>query len=240
LSAGCASYFQASSHFIKQDLMAHFSGIAPEQVEVIPEGVNAREFAAPVDAGALLKPYGLPERFLFCPAQLWPHKNHITILKALKKIETQHGIRIPLVLTGAPYSAASLIFNFVADESMTYVQYLGKVPFPALVALYQKAAFLITAVLYEAGSLPILEAAAAGTPVIASQTPPNEEVARVLALNLFAPRDVDQLASMILRLWNDEKTAASQVAHNRREIGFYSWENAARKYLKLFERIASA
>jgi len=239
LSARCANYFQASSHFIKQDLMAHFSDIAAEQIEVIPEGVNAAAFAAQNDIEALLRPYRLPERFLFCPAQLWPHKNHITILRALKKIENTQGIQIPLVLTGAPYSAASQILDFLAGQSMTYVQYLGKVPFPDLVALYQKAAFLITAVLYEAGSLPILEAAAAGTPIIASKTPPNEEVARILALNLFDPLDVDALAGLILSLWNDEKIAATQVAHNRRQIGFYSWENAARKYLQLFSRIVN-
>jgi glycosyltransferase involved in cell wall biosynthesis len=240
LSARCANYFQASSQFIKQDLMAHFSGIAAEQIEVIPEGVNAAEFAARMDGETLLKPYRLPERFLFCPAQLWPHKNHITILRALKKIENMHGIQIPLVLTGAAYSAASQIFDFLSERSMTYVHCLGKVPFPALVALYQKATFLITAVLYESGSLPILEAAAAGTPILASRTPPNEEVARVLDLNLFDPLDVDALAGLIFSLWNDEKTAAAQAAHNRGQIGFYSWENAARKYLQLFERIVSA
>ncbi len=239
LSARHASFLQASSHFIEKDFLAHFPEIVPEQIEVIPEGVDASEFAAQDDLDTQLEGYRLPERFLFCPAQLWPHKNHLTILRALKRIESQNGLKIPLILTGAKYSAGSVILDFIAQQSMTYVLYLGKVPFRFLVALYQRAAFLITAVLYESSSLPILEAAAAGTPIIASRTPPNEEIADTLQLNLFDPLDVDGLAQLILDLWNDEKTASPQVAHNRQHIGFYSWENAARNYVRLFERIVN-
>ncbi len=240
LSAHYANYFQASSHFIKEDLLAHFGGISPDQIEVIPEGVRIEEFAAPCLVELPIERYGLAERFLFFPAQLWPHKNHLTVLKALKQIETKHGLKIPLIMTGAKFSAASQVFKFIADQSMDYVRHLGKVPFENLVALYRNAAFLVTAVLYESSSLPILEAAAAGTPIIASKTPPNEELSRVLQLNLFDPLDTDQLARLIFELWRDEKTPSVQAAYNREHIAFYSWENAARKYLQFFERIVSS
>jgi glycosyltransferase involved in cell wall biosynthesis len=240
LSSRHASYFQASSQFIKQDLLTHYGEIAADQIEVIPEGVNASEFATRNGCDARVEKYRLPERFLFCPAQLWPHKNHLTILKALKIIEQSHGLKIPLILTGAKYSAASQIFDFIAERSMTYVQYLGKVPFRSLVALYQKAAFLITAVLYESSSLPILEAAAAGTPVIASRTPPNEEIGRTLQLNFFEPLDAEDLAPLVFSLWKDDKTRASQSAYNREHVGHYSWENAAGRYMRLFERTANS
>jgi glycosyltransferase involved in cell wall biosynthesis len=143
-------------------------------------------------------------------------------------------------MTGAEFSAGPQIFKFIADQSMDYVRHLGKVPFENVVALYQRAAFLVTAVLYESSSLPILEAAAAGTPIIASRTPPNEELSRSLQLNLFDPLDTNQLAQLIFELWTDEKTASAQAAYNRERIAFYSWENAARKYLHFFERIVSS
>jgi glycosyltransferase involved in cell wall biosynthesis len=240
LSAHHASYFQASSQFIKEDLLAHFDGISPDQIEVIPEGVRIEEFAAPRALESLVARYGLAERFLFFPAQLWPHKNHMTVLKALKRIETTQKVKIPLVMTGAKFSAAPQIFKFIADQSMEYVSYLGKVSFEDVVGLYQHAAFLVTAVLYESSSLPILEAAAAGTSIIASRTAPNEELSRVLQLNLFDPLDTDQLARLIFALWNDEKTASAQAAYNRARIGIYSWENAAKKYLQFFQRIVNS
>jgi glycosyltransferase involved in cell wall biosynthesis len=239
LSARNANYFQASSNFIKQDMLAHFPGISPEQIEVIPEGVNLQDFSKRRDTSALQLRYGLPRKFLFYPAQLWPHKNHLTVLQALKQIEMQEGLKIPLVLTGARYAAAPAIRKFVASQAMDYVRYLGKVPFEDLVGLYQMAGFVISASLYEASSLPVLEAAAAGTAIIASRIPSNEELAPKLHLNWFHPLRADELAGLIFTLWKDEQTAAAQAAHNRDHIAAYSWENAARQYVKLFERIVN-
>jgi glycosyltransferase involved in cell wall biosynthesis len=239
LSARHASYLQASSHYIKQDLLEHFPWLSQEQIEVIPSGVLVEKFAAPAATDSLCERHGLPERFLFFPAQLWPHKNHLTVLKALKQIEIRHDVKIPLVLTGERFSAAPAIFKFIADQSMDYVRYLGKVSSEDMVALHQKATLMITATLHESSSLPILEAAAAGTPIIGSRIPPIQELGHELQLNLFDPLDVDGLARLTLALWRDEKTAESQAAHNRERIVFYSWENTARKYVRLFERIVS-
>jgi glycosyltransferase involved in cell wall biosynthesis len=240
LSARHASYLQASSHYIKRDLLEHFPWLSEEQIEVIPSGALVEKFASPAAADSLSEPHLLPERFLLFPAQLWPHKNHLTVLKALKQIEVKHGMKIPLVLTGEKFSAAREIFKFVADQSMDYVRYLGKVSYREMIALFQKAAFMITATLHESSSLPVLEAAAAGTPIICSRIPPIEELGQVLQLNFFEPLDVDGLARLTCALWKDEKTAASQAAYNSGRIGFYSWENTARKYVKPFERIVSS
>jgi glycosyltransferase involved in cell wall biosynthesis len=161
------------------------------------------------------------------------------VLRALKQIERENGRKIPLVLTGGAYAAASNVLGFIADQSMEYVRYLGKVPSQDMVGLYHKAAFVIAAGLYESSSAPTLEAASAGTPVMASRIPPFEELAQVLQLNLFDPLDVDGLARLILDLWNDEKTASAQAAFNHRQINCYSFENTARKYVRLFERVVS-
>lgn len=239
LSARYADYFQASSEFIKYDLLAHFPWLSSDQVEVIEPGVSLDAFAS-ASAPDCLARYDLPERFLFFPAQLWAHKNHITILKALKQVERRHGKKIPLVLTGAKFAAAPKIFRFIADQELNYVHYLGKVPLNEMIALYQRAMFMITATLHEASSFPILEAAAAGTPVICSSIPPFRELAGVLRLTLFNPLDSDELAGLIVTLWEDEKTRSAQVAHNRRAVRMFSWENAARKYVQLFRRAVNS
>jgi glycosyltransferase involved in cell wall biosynthesis len=237
LSARHASYLQANSHYTKADFLTHFPELSPEQIEVIPVGVNIERFAKPIAPNDVCKRYALPERFLLYPAQLWPHKNHITVLRALKHIENKNGLKIPLVLTGGAYAAASKVLGFVADQSMGYIRYLGKVPAPDMVGLYHKAAFVIAAGLYESSSAPMLEAAAAGAPIIASKIPPFEELAQVLQMSLFDPLDVDGLARLIFDLWNNEETASAQAAVNRRQIACYSFENTARKYVRLFERI---
>jgi glycosyltransferase involved in cell wall biosynthesis len=240
LSARHAGFLQASSEFIKQDFLRHFDCISAERIVVIPEGVDVEAFAAAKDTSALRTRYDIPERYLFFPAQFWPHKNHLILLRALERIKAVRGTPIPLVLTGGKYGAASDVFRFLAEHSMDYVHYLGKVPFSDLVGLYQGAAFLVMPSLHESSSLPILEAAAAGTPVIASRIPPNEELGKVLQLNLFDPRDPGDLAAVLMRLWEDESTATEQAAQNRLKITCYSWESAATQYLRLFEGIVNS
>jgi len=237
LSAEYAHCLQASSEFIKKDVLAHMS---PKRVEIISEGVIVEDFAERRDIERLRERYGLPDRFLFCPAQLWLHKDHLTILKALKEIEKREGLKVPLIMTGASFSAAPSILKFISEQDMSYARYLGKVPFEDIVALYQACDFLISASVYESSSLPILEAAAAGTPIIASKIPSHEELGRRLQLNLFGPGCVDELANVLLSSWDDKATAFAQAAHNRDNVGFYSWNNVARKYLNLFEEIVSA
>lgn len=237
ISAEQATYLQASSEFIKQDLLEHFEGLKPEQVVVIPEGVTEDEFASRKEGGDVRAKYGIPADFLFYPAQLWPHKNHITALKALERLRRDHGMTISLVLTGAEFAASGEIFDFIRAHGMDYVHYLGKVPFEDLVALYQSARFFITAVLYESSSLPLLEAAAAGCPLIASDTPPNREMSRILNIELFEPLDDCGLADLLSRIWNDDRLIEQQILHNSKHIGYYSWDNAAKRYLELMTSI---
>jgi glycosyltransferase involved in cell wall biosynthesis len=237
LSARYAHCLQASSEFIKRDVLTHMS---PKRVEIIPEGVTIEDFTERQDISRLRERYNLPKRFLFFPAQLWLHKNHMTVLEALKEIEKREGLQIPLVMTGASFSAAPGILKFISEQDMSYVHYLGKVPFEDMVALYQGCDFLISASLYESSSLPILEAAAAGAPMIASRIPSHEELGKRLQINLFAARDVADLVSVLLSLWDDKSTASTQAAHNRENIAFYSWSNVARQYLSLFDQIVAA
>jgi glycosyltransferase involved in cell wall biosynthesis len=236
MSAKYATLLQASSDFIKQDFLKNFPGLRPEQIVVIPEGVEIAEFSAR-KSRSILNKYDLPEEFLFFPAQLWPHKNHITVLKALKGIERSSSLKVPLVLSGTNFSGAD-VFRFIADQSMSYVRHLGKVPFEDLVALYQAATLVIAPGLYESSSLPVLEAAAAGTAIIASKIPPNEEFSQTLQLNLFDPHDDSELAQTILRLWNDKSLRNRQAATNRNHVECYSWDHAARKYTTIISKLA--
>jgi glycosyltransferase involved in cell wall biosynthesis len=118
---------------------------------------------------------------------------------------------------------------------MDHVRYLGTVPFRHLVALYRQAEFVISPGLYESSSLPVLEAAAAGTAVLASNIPPNQELAQTLRLNLFEPLDDQELAEGIFALWRDEGACRRQAGDNREQVARFTWENAARQYLSLIE-----
>lgn len=232
-----AAVIQASSRYMADDFCDHFPKLNESNVEVIPEGVDIDLFSRPLPGNDVVGRYGLPTSFLFTPAQLWPHKNHLTILRALKLL-TDRGVVLPWVLTGAKYGASDGIFDFIAANGLEdQVFYLGLVSLEDVITLHQRARFLVTASLYESSSIPILEAAAAGTPIIAGRIPPHQEMAEHLEMRLFAPDDEAELADLLSEAWEDEAESECQVAANRVGIQHYSWDNAALMYLQLFERV---
>jgi glycosyltransferase involved in cell wall biosynthesis len=232
-----AALIQASSEQMRDDFLAHFPVLTPEKVVVIQEGVNIETFRARQTALDVRAKYALPAGFLYFPAQLWYHKNHITVLKALVRLKAK-GVSVPLVLSGARYEGSQTLFDFIAENGLAdRVFYLGLVPFEDVIALHQAAKFLITAVLYESSSIPILEAAAAGTPIIASETPANLERARDLELNLFSPKDDAALADLLGKIWDDEGLRRRQIAHNSKAIERFDWPRIAEDYLDAFESL---
>jgi glycosyltransferase involved in cell wall biosynthesis len=232
-----ATVIQASSRYMAQDFCDHFPKLNESNVEVIPEGVDVDLFSHDVPGNDVVARYGLPDSFLFTPAQLWHHKNHVTILKALARLR-ERGLVLPWVLTGAEYNAADGIFEFVRKHGLDdQFFYLGVVPFEDIVALHHRARLLVTASLYESSSLPVLEAAAAGTPIVAGCIPPHEEMAEHLEMRLFPPTDDAELARVLEDAWVDEEKSRAEVAANREGVQRYSWDNAALLYLQLFERL---
>jgi glycosyltransferase involved in cell wall biosynthesis len=234
-----AAAVQASSRAMRDEFCDYFAKLDESNVAVIPEGVDIDLLSRRRADYDVRERYGLPASFLFTPAQLWHHKNHLTILRALKRLK-ERGLLLPWVLTGAEYTAAPGIFEFIESNGLAeQVRYLGVVPFDDVIALHQSARLLVTASLSESSSLPILEAAAAGTPIVAGRIPAHEEMAEHLEMRLFMPTDDEELARVLEEAWADEEMNNAQVAANGEGVKRYSWDNAARMYIELFERIRS-
>jgi glycosyltransferase involved in cell wall biosynthesis len=174
----------------------------------------------------------LPEEFLFYPAQLWHHKNHLRLLQAIDAVGTSTGIRIPLVLTGAEYEATAEIKRFIADRGLgDRVFLLGKVPFPHLLSLYKQACYVVSASLHESNCLPLLEAAASGTAIIAADIPANRETAAIFHLPLFEPLDVSSIADALRAAWLRRHDNQAVVVANREIARRFDWSVVAGNYL---------
>jgi len=238
-TAQSANYLQASSDFIKYDFLKNYPFLNKDKIFTIREGVKSEDFQ--INKSKIEKcriKYKLPNEFIFCPAQLWHHKDHGTILESLKILKEEKNLKINLILSGEKFSASKPIFNTIDKFSLNkQVFYLGKVPFDDLVALYYLSKYFITATLYESSSLPALEAATVGTGIIASDTPPNREMNEVLQLNLFKAKDSISLSEIINNIWNDNNLRNKQLRHNMKYVKEYTWEKIGVKYNNCFESI---
>jgi glycosyltransferase involved in cell wall biosynthesis len=236
-----ATLMQASSIAMKHEaLRVYRDRLEPERITVIPEGVDYAVFSSPIAEDAR-KTYGLPDEFVFYPAQLWQHKNHLRLLQAIDMLWTRDSTKIPLVLSGAEYDAAPAIRRFIADRGLgDRVLLLGRVPFPALLSLYRQASYVVSASLHESNCLPLLEATASGTPIIAADIAANRESADIFQLRLFDPFDVESIATTLADAWRHRHANQEAVAANRESARRLDWTVVADMYLDQAEKLVDA
>src|SRR5262249_55724792 len=141
--------------------------------------------------------------FLLYPAQFWPHKNHVNLLKALDFLRKRNGLRLNLVLTGSDKGNQHYVRHKVREwELSDQVFDLGFVSREELNALYRGALALIFPSFFGPDNIPPLEAFALGCPVLASRIAGAEEQLRSAAM-LFNPADPVDIADKVLAVRSD-------------------------------------
>ena len=112
------------------------------------------------------------------------------------------------------------------------IRFLGFVPDKDLHGLMGAARGLLYPSLYEGFGLPVVEAMAAGLPVVASRSGAVSELAEGAAL-LVDPLDIGSIAEAIRQLWTRAPLSAP-VAVRRARAAEYSWERTARETLEVY------
>lgn len=151
-------------------------GIAEQLIHVIPFFASqALKNTTPISPKWLP-----PDPFFLYPAQFWPHKNHITLIKALSLIHQTTDLRPYLVCTGVDkpqeQGTLSLVRKLSEEKGLSsYVLTPGFVPEGELRWLYENAIALTFASHFGPDNLPPIEAMSMGCPVIASKVNGSEE-----------------------------------------------------------------
>lgn len=211
------------------DDLVSILGADPGRIEVIPNGVDPAFFADPGPAGirAALGPLGLEPPYLLFLGNPKPHKNVGRLLAAFARLDPV--ATPPLVLAGArPAERAALAEEVRRAGLGGRVVCLGHLPAGALPALYRGAALFLFPSLAEGFGLPVLEAMAAGTPVVASAIPALRELAGGCA-ELVDPLSEAAIAEGIARLLGDGERRAELSARARERARQFDWEATARR-----------
>jgi glycosyltransferase involved in cell wall biosynthesis len=82
----------------------------------------------------------------------------------------------------------------------------------------------------------VLEAMAAGCPVVASRIPTVVEVAGDAAL-LCDPAEPDQFAAAMLRLLEDDRLRADRALRGCERAAQFSWERCAAETLAVYQQL---
>lgn len=169
-----------------------------------------------------------------------PHKNAEGLLKAYQLLHHGTGGKVPpLLLVGGFEPNGELARRAQAMGLGERVRCLGYVEHRELVALYRGAAAFVYPTLYEGFGLPVLEAMACGTPVVAGDTPAVREVAGDGAL-LVNPRDVVSLAGAIRRVLVQPDLAAQLQERGQARARSFRWRTAAEATLRAYDAAREA
>jgi alpha-1,3-rhamnosyl/mannosyltransferase len=213
----------------RDDLVRRFPHAAGKAT-VIPLAAD-RAFAEPVARPG----HPLLERpYVLAVGTLEPRKNLERLVAAWSLLPAELRARHDLALVGPRGWEDDAILRAAHAAG---AKLLGHVSDAELRALYAGAAAFAYPSLYEGFGLPVLEAMAAGAPVVTSSVSSLPEVAGDAAL-LVDPRDPRAIADALARVLADPALAAWLRAAGRARAAAFSWQRTARETLTLLRGIA--
>lgn len=227
VAAHCARAAITFSNHTRADLIQSY-GVPEERVFAVPLDVGY-DWSATEPSAEMLDELRakVGSGFLFYPANGWPHKDHATLLRALRqRADAGQGDR--LVLTGAGVQGRAEIEAAIRDEGLAAaVHLLGTVTPAEVRGLYRLSSAVVFPSRFEGFGLPLLEAMRSGVPVLSSDATSLPEVGAD-AVSYFRAGDAADLAQKIGAITGDESLRARLVERGTARAATFSWLATAR------------
>ena len=204
-------------------------------VHVVPCGVDDRFFAAPARSRPART---APFRLLYV-GRADPYKNLTGVVECLRLLRESHGLDAHLQIVGSPdprypepqrrAAAAGLADRLHWTPRLSDAELLGA---------YREADCLVHLSLYEGFGLPVLEAMAAGLPVVCSDRGALPEVAGDAAV-MVDPDDLPLAAVAVRDLLLDPARRDALAARGRERAARFTWADAAAATLRIYLQYAT-
>jgi glycosyltransferase involved in cell wall biosynthesis len=231
-----ATHLIAVSEYTRQDVIESY-GIPPHKITVVHEAAAPHFRPQPAAAIAAARArYSLPERYLIFVGTIEPRKNLTRLLEGFETLHAE-GLTDGLVIVGKRgWLYDDFFTRLEASPVRKAVIFPGYVPDADLPALYAGAQALVFPSLYEGFGLPMLEAMACGTPVVASHAASLPEIGGDAAL-YFAPREVEDLRAVTRRVLKDRGLQEVMQVEGMARAARFSWQTAARQTAALYHEV---
>jgi glycosyltransferase involved in cell wall biosynthesis len=216
-SARKADHVLAVSERTKRDAVELY-GLDPDGVTVTPLAVDP----------AFTPGDGTHDGFLLFVGAVQARKDPLAALGAAQ------AAGLPLVVAGPEKDQA-----LAAELRRRGADVRGAVPKAELAELYRRAAAVLLLSRFEGFGIPVLEAMASGTPVIASRLDGVPEVVRDGETGfLVTPGDVGELRDRIAQLLGNRALAARMGARGRDVVlEQFTWDACARRCLAAYDEL---
>jgi glycosyltransferase involved in cell wall biosynthesis len=164
-----------------------------------------------------------------------PQKGLDVLIDAFSRIADDHP-ELDLLLAGDGPMRAELEAQAAAGRHADRIAFLGAVPSARAFSLYAGAAAFVLASRHEPQGIVVIEAMAAGAPVVATRVGGVPETVRHGENGLLvAGDDVTAMAVGLRELLGDPNAAGRRVARAARDVDAYSWRQITDQYLDCYD-----
>jgi glycosyltransferase involved in cell wall biosynthesis len=229
----------AVSEVTRQHVMQYLR-VPPDRVATVYSGVDD-VFRRPLSQSRLdeiRKKYSLPERFLLYAGAIYPPKNFTRLVQAYARVGPVRGI--PLVVAGGENRFLSEL-ELQEPERLgikEWVRWPGWIEQEELAGFYAMAEALLLPSIFESCGLPVLEAMAAGCPVVTANRYGTKELAEGAAV-LVEPESVESITAGIQQVLTNATLRAGLVEAGRERSRDFTWERCASETLAVLEQVQS-
>jgi glycosyltransferase involved in cell wall biosynthesis len=206
------------------------------RIQVIPVGID-RPRAMPNQDGSFQAPDGFNGKTVLAVGRLEAYKGTDKLVRTVRLLPAEYR----LVVVGTGPAAKSVANTVVAEGVSDRVLLRGRCSDAELRAWYGHAAACVSLSAQESFGIVVLEAAASGCPVVASDIPPHRELAQ------FAPKGVIELIPLNAPLESIAATIVRQVGKGRGSGVWASddwrlptWEHLVEQVLNVYAAAASS
>jgi glycosyltransferase involved in cell wall biosynthesis len=219
--------------------VTHYLDVDPAKLRLIPEAVD-HELFRPGDRDEawqhVSSRYGITRPFVLFVSSLWPYKNCEGLLRAFASAKADLGDR-QLAVVGPGRDTAYLAELKALAEQLGIAEdvvWVGGVPLEETVHFYRCADVFVYPSFNETFGLPLLEAMAAGCPVVTSDTSAMPETAGGAAL-LADPKDPESIADAMVKACGPEGERLRAAGPER--AAEFTWAATAERTLAVYREV---
>ncbi len=231
----------AVSKFTKQTVM-ELLGVPSNKIMVVYNGIDGTRFRIYSDkeVGEVLNRLDLPKNYVLTVGTIEPRKNLIGLIDAHDRLPRFVRKEFPLVVVGRlGWNYEEILDKIRKKENEKELIYLGYMDDNMLPFLYSGAAIFVYLSFFEGFGLPVLEAMASGTPVIASNTTSIPEIVDTAGL-LVDPRDNDEIVEALLSLIYNENLRERYRMLGLKRANKFSWRKTAKETLDVYYKLLNS
>jgi glycosyltransferase involved in cell wall biosynthesis len=225
------------SSFVKEDILKHFGDKFDSKIEVIHNPIDLSRFdKEPTEIKG--QKFNFP--YIFSVANLYPHKNTLTLIKAFQLFNRQYP-DVKLVLTGQ--LPDNLKGELYLDYQIKLKEYIksnpniivtGYVDDDYLAYLYRNSLFFVFPSLFEGFGMPPVEAMGLGIPTITTRVSSLEEVTQKKAIYVDDPTNqIELMEKMVYAYENLDKLKVQFNDQAKSIVDYYRPDTIAQKYHNL-------